>query len=714
LKSLAYDTGVHRGLEWLRIVAVAAIAVPAIVFAAVAAYMYRDEFKSTRERLDGTSRIAEEQALKLFETNEMLLHRMLDLVGNKSDAAILANGEEMHRRLKEMSATLPQVQGLFINGADSRALVYSRVYPPPRQIDFSDREYYLWHRSAERGVFVTEQLISRSTGEPFFDMSRRRTLAKGAFGGTVNVSLRPDYLTRFYERLQNSRDRMRFAVFRDDGRVIARWPGKVEPGARLPAESYLMKSIAEGGTDGSREGSSPFDKVARLGSWRRIGNYPVYVVVAIDRSDVMAAWYRRVGLLALFTFPLALGFACMALFAMRRARQEIQAGRRLREETERRERIELSLIRSQKLEAMGRLAGGVAHDFNNLLMIVSNNVHLLRRLIPGEHDSQLAAIDRAVASGAKLTRQMLSFARQQALQPERILLKDRIAAILELLRPVLGHSIQIAATVADDAAAIEVDSAELELALINLAVNGKDAMPDGGRIEILVKNTRVDGFDEDMVLIEVLDTGFGIEAATLERVFEPFFTTKPVGYGTGLGLSQVQGLCQSAGGMARIASEPGIGTRVLLYFPARGTQAEASIKVQPDTGQFSCRLLLVEDNQSLAQGTSEVLRSMGCQVETATDAKSALARVAAAEFDVVLTDIEMPGGMDGIALAAKVANGKPDLPVLLMTGYATRLEEAIRQHFTVLPKPCTPTTLATAIRNALAQRRRRTRLSSAA
>jgi DNA-binding NtrC family response regulator len=166
--------------------------------------------------------------------------------------------------------------------------------------------------------------------------------------------------------------------------------------------------------------------------------------------------------------------------------------------------------------------------------------------------------------------------------------------------------------------------------------------------------------------------------------------------------------------MARIASEPGIGTRVLLYFPARGTQAEASIKVQPDTGQFSCRLLLVEDNQSLAQGTSEVLRSMGCQVETATDAKSALARVAAAEFDVVLTDIEMPGGMDGIALAAKVANGKPDLPVLLMTGYATRLEEAIRQHFTVLPKPCTPTTLATAIRNALAQRRRRTRLSSAA
>jgi signal transduction histidine kinase/ActR/RegA family two-component response regulator len=714
LKSLPDDTRLHRGLEWLRIVAVAAIAVPAVVFAGVAVYMYRDEFTSTRERLAGTARIAEEQALKLFETNEMLLHRMLDLVGNKSDADILANGEEMHQRLKEMAAALPQVQGLFINGADSRALVYSRVYPPPRQIDFSDREYYLWHRSAERGVFVTEQLISRATGEPFFDMSRRRTLAKGAFGGTVNVSLRPEYLTHFYERLERSGAGTQFAVFRDDGRVIARWPGKVKPGARLPAESYLMKSISEGGTDASPEGSSPFDKVDRLASWRRIGDYPVYIVAAIDRSHVMAAWHRRVGLLALFTFPLALGFAWMAWFAMHRAREEIQSGRRLREETERRERIELSLIKSQKLEAMGRLAGGVAHDFNNLLMVVSNNAHLLRRLIPGGENSQLAAIDRAVASGAKLTRQMLSFARQQALHPQRILMKDRIPAILDLLRPVLGHSIQVSATVADDAAAIEVDSAELELALINLAVNAKDAMPEGGRIEVLVKNTRVEGFDEDMVLIEVVDTGFGIEAATLERVFEPFFTTKPVGYGTGLGLSQVQGLCQSAGGMARVASEPGIGTRVQLYFPARGTQADSADTVQTGTGHFSCRLLLVDDNQSLAQGTSEVLRSMGCRVQTAGDAKSALAWVAAAEFDLVLTDIEMPGGMDGIALAAKLADERPDLPVLLMTGYATRLEEATRQRFTVLPKPCTPTTLATAIRNALAQRPRRTRVSSAA
>ncbi len=341
MESVPHDMRVHRGLEWLRIVAFAAIAVPAIVFAAVAAYMYRDEFKSTRERLDATARIAEEQALKLFETNEMLLHRMLDLVGNKSDADILANGEEMHERLKEMAAGLPQVQGLFINGADSRALVYSRVYPPPRQIDFSDREYYLWHRSAERGIFVTEQLISRATGEPFFDMSRRRTLAKGAFGGTVNVSLRPEYLTHFYERLASSGQRMRFAVFRDDGRVIARWPGKIEPGTRLPAGSFLMKSISEGGTEGSPEGSSPFDSVDRLASWRKIGTYPVYAVVAMDRSDVMVAWYTRVGLLALFTFPLALGFAWMAGFAMRRAREEIQSGRRLREEIERRKRNEL-------------------------------------------------------------------------------------------------------------------------------------------------------------------------------------------------------------------------------------------------------------------------------------------------------------------------------------------------------------------------------------
>ena len=697
-------------------VAVSALVVPALIFAAVAAYLYRQEFSAARDGLDGAARVAHEQALKLFETNEMLLERMLDLVGDMSDAHILARGEEMHQRLKSMAADLPQVQGLFINGADGRMLANSRVYPPPREIDYSDREWVAFHRAGERGAYMSEQLTSRATGEPFFDMSRRRSRANGAFGGTVHVSLRPEYLTDFYRQLESSRGELRFLVLRSDGHLVARWPGAVNPGTRVPAHAALMRSIAAGGAQGEYAGRSLLDDVERIGYWRRLGNYPMYVAVGMDRADVVAAWYKRIALLALFAFPLAAGFAWMTLYALRRAREELDAARRLEDETRRRERIELSLMKSQKLEAMGRLAGGIAHDFNNLLMVISNNVHLIRYRSPElAENAQLAAISRAVGSGAKLTRQMLSFSRQQALLPQRMLLQERVPAILDLLRPLLGHSIELSGKVDGETAAIEVDPAELELALINLAVNAKDAMPEGGRLEIAVGNAPAGepgGASGDFVRVEVADTGFGMDPAVVERAFEPFFTTKPVGYGTGLGLSQVQGLCQSAGGLARIESRPGVGTRVKLYFPARGGLGQAST---PETAtgftDVSCRLLLVEDNESVAEGTSQVLQSMACHVERVKDAAEALSRLGSATFDLVLSDIEMPGELDGIGLAAKLAETRPDLPVILMTGYASRLEQAKRQRFAVLPKPCSPAMLAEAIRNALAKVRPEAALS---
>jgi signal transduction histidine kinase/ActR/RegA family two-component response regulator len=700
----------RASLGWLRVVAVSALVVPALIFAAVAAYMYRQEFTAAQDSLDGAARVAHEQALKLFETNEMLLERMLDLLGDMSDAQILARGEEMHQRLKAMAADLPQVQGLFINGANGRMLANSRVYPPPREIDYTDREWFGWHRSEERGAYLSEQLTSRATGEPFFDMSRRRSRATGAFGGTVHVSLRPEYLTDFYRQLESSTGDLRFLVLRSDGHLVARWPGTVKPGARVPAQAPLMRSIAGGGTEGEYAGRSLLDDVERIGFWRRLGKYPLYVAVGMDRTDVVAAWYRRIAVLALFAFPLAAGFAWMTLYALRRAREELDAARRLEDETRRRERIELSLMKSQKLEAMGRLAGGVAHDFNNLLMVISNNVHLLRYASPELADNaQLAAISRAVGSGANLTRQMLSFSRQQALLPQRLLLQERVPAILDLLRPLLGHSIELSGAVDDDTAAIEVDPAELELALINLAVNAKDAMPEGGRLEISVGNAPAGEPGDpsgDFVLLEVADSGFGMDPAVVERAFDPFFTTKPVGYGTGLGLSQVQGLCQSAGGLARIESRPGLGTRVKLYFPARGRVGQAAAaESAPGLADVSCRLLLVEDNESVAEGTSQVLRSMACQVERVSDAATALSRLGSAGFNLVLSDIEMPGELDGIGLAAKLAETRPDLPVILMTGYASRLEQAKRQNFAVLPKPCSPAMLAEAIRKALAPER---------
>jgi signal transduction histidine kinase len=233
------------------------------------------------------------------------------------------------------------------------------------------------------------------------------------------------------------------------------------------------------------------------------------------------------------------------------ARHQLAALAALRTESENRDRAERALRRAQKLEAMGQLTGGVAHDFNNLLMVMGNNVHLLRRLRPElADDARLAAIARAVGSGEKLTRQLVAFSRRQALRPQVLRLQDVLPALVDLIKPAVGSRVQVATSVAPDAAAVELDPAEL-------ALNARDAMPGGGQLTITARDA-TDSKGRPEVVLSVSDTGQGIPPELQERVFEPFFTTKPVGEGTGLGLSQVYGMCTQAGGTARIESRPGL------------------------------------------------------------------------------------------------------------------------------------------------------------
>lgn len=700
-------------LRRLRAVFLFALLMPTAAYLLVAAYLYREAFADAHLRLDRAARIGQEQALTLFETNQMLLQRMLDLVGTRSDEQLLADAAGLHLRLRFMAAGLPQVQGLYVHGADARSVATSRLYPPPRQIDYADREWHRAHRDgAESLVFVTEQQTSRATGEPFFDMSRRRIDASGRFAGTVHASLRPSHLNNFYAELAKAEPGLRMTLARDDGRVLVRFPAQLPQDVQLPAAHPLLARFAAKETVGMENGVSPFDGVQRLRAFRRIGAYPLYVVAGIDRELVVAGWARRIGLLALFLLPTTLGFAWMARLALRRTEQEFAAADALHDETARRQRAELALMQSQKLEAMGRLTGGVAHDFNNVLTVVMSNLYLHRRMHPAiAASAQLAAIDRAIDSGTKVTRQLLAFSRRQALRPERITLSQRLPALLDLLRPVLGSPIQLTGAVAPDTADIEVDAAELELALINLAVNAKDAMPEGGRLDITASNAAPGEFgqrDAAYVLLEASDTGSGIDPAIAAQAFEPFFTTKPVGQGTGLGLAQVQALCQSGGGDARIAPRPGGGTRVLLYFRALAPAATMDAAAAPGVAPaLSLRLLLVEDNETVAASTGAMLEAMGCRVQHAasgTAAQAWLQAHPADAVDAVLSDIEMPGGMDGIALATWLARHRPGLPVVLTTGYAARLEQATRRRFQVLPKPCSPSLLADTLRAALSGR----------
>jgi signal transduction histidine kinase len=387
--------------------------------------------------------------------------------------------------------------------------------------------------------------------------------------------------------------------------------------------------------------------------------------------------------------------------------------RALEAEMAERRRVEAALQQAQRLEVVGQVTGGIAHDFNNLLMIIGGNLELLK-LRRGDPERVTLRLEEAVARGESLTRQLLSFSRRQAVQPQVIDLAAWAPRLLELLRPSLRGDIDLVSELAADIWPIEVDPGELELALLNIAVNARDAMPRGGRLTISLRNKPVSaspegGLSGDFVHIAVSDTGTGIPADLVDKVFEPFFTTKEVGKGTGLGLSQVHGFARQAGGTAFVESREGAGTTVSLLLPR-----SAAPPVTPETEQggtvgdrASGTILLVEDNDDVAEVTSGMLEGLGYAVVRAALARQALGYLEeGARPDLLLSDIVMPGDMSGLDLARHVRAHYPDLPILLSTGYSAAAREAADEGLAILLKPYRMAALEHFIRTVLDRARR--------
>jgi len=353
------------------------------------------------------------------------------------------------------------------------------------------------------------------------------------------------------------------------------------------------------------------------------------------------------------------------------------------------EQIQKQLAESQKLDALGQLTGGVAHDFNNLLMVVSGSIHTLKRGIGGDAKLQraVAAIEAATRRGAALTSQLLTFARRQSVNPQPIDIAERIAAVQEVLDSGLGGTVKLSVEVDRSTWPVTVDVTELETALVNLVINARDAMPDGGTITIGAQNAKVTGEPkaEDYVAISVADTGTGIAPDVLSRIFDPFFTTKPVGKGTGLGLSQVHGFAHQAGGTIKVDSELGKGTKVTVLLPRERATPQAARTEPMDCGG-SGTVLLVEDNPDVAAASTSLLEQLGYSVRRVADAEEALLEVERDGVDLVFSDIVMPGKMDGLGLARRLREIRPELPVLLATGYSD-VAASVRGDFSILRKP---------------------------
>jgi len=366
-----------------------------------------------------------------------------------------------------------------------------------------------------------------------------------------------------------------------------------------------------------------------------------------------------------------------------------------RDMTERREaelkleQMQKQLAESQKLDALGQLTGGVAHDFNNLLMIISGSLHTLKRGIGNEARMQraLAAIETATRRGTALTRQLLTFSRRQSVNPQTVDIVERINAVREVLRTGVGGDVNLAFDVAGKTLPVTVDIAEFETALVNLVINARDAITGGGTITVAADDYAGDGETSgpEYIAITVKDTGVGIAPDVLDKVFDPFFTTKPIGKGTGLGLSQVYGFAHQAGGTVKVTSKLGKGTEVAILLP-REASAPQYRETDASTEEGSGIVLLVEDNPDVASVSASLLEQLGYTVQRVADAEAALRAVERNSIDLVFSDIVMPGQMDGLALAHRLRQMRPDLPILLATGYSDAALNASGE-FPILRKP---------------------------
>ncbi|MCR5872925.1 PAS domain S-box protein [Phenylobacterium sp. J426] len=357
------------------------------------------------------------------------------------------------------------------------------------------------------------------------------------------------------------------------------------------------------------------------------------------------------------------------------------------------QRAHEQLAQAQKMEALGKLTGGVAHDFNNLLMVVAGQAQLLRKRVADDARAlrALDAIEASAKRGEDLTRHLLAFSRRQRLQPMSISLAERLEDLRALIATSLPASISLDLALPDDLWPVKVDPSELELALLNLAVNARDAMSTGGALSIRAANATLDRRDDalrgEFVAVTVEDNGTGIPADILPRIFDPFFTTKEVSKGTGLGLSQVYGFAEQSGGRVEVDSQLGRGTRFTLYLPRSGGSAESLPQDEPEHVAASARILLVEDNPEVAEVAAAMLEQLGHEVRLASSAAKALAMLGEAEPpDLVFSDIVMAGEIDGLGLARQIREARPQLPVLLATGYS-QAAEGLSGEFPILRKP---------------------------
>ncbi|HXA21988.1 MAG TPA: cache domain-containing protein [Acetobacteraceae bacterium] len=811
----------------------ATIVGPALLFAAMAWWTWDRVKRDTAVTISRQVELLNEDTRRLLQADAIILARVADRVDGLTWSEIATREPELSRGLADLIRGIAEIEGVFIADAQGDRQVSSQIYampmsgaatPAPTNANIADRPYF---QAAKAGteLVVDGPFISRLTGQPIFSVVKRLSDHDGLFRGIAALNISPNHLTEFWRQLVSPGDSV--SLVREDGTVLARFPDPPMASVDRPLHfSQIamdkMRSAEFGQFDRT---PSPIDGIARTLGYRRLPGYPLYIVSAVDRSNVVIEWLPSVLAFGVLALAAAVALLLSATAVIRRARSEEDALRRAeaseanyralyartpvpmhacdregiltavsdrwlellgyeRDEVighhitsfhtatsaiavtkewrhvidaggERdsehqfvrksgeildvvisaqidcdgmgsfrrilafvtdvtaQRRAEAALRQAQRLEAVGQLTGGIAHDFNNLLLVVAGNAEMLR---PGIHEERyvraLDAIDRASERGARLTRQLLGFSRQQALSPSVIGLSEWLTRLREMLAGTFRGGIAVEFDVPATIWRIEIDGGELELALLNIAVNARDAMPNGGKFVVSAKNVTLTGHSEpvelagDFVALTLSDTGEGISPENVTKIFEPFFTTKPIGQGTGLGLSQVFGFARQSGGIATVETALGRGTSISLYFPRSQSEIAAladGVANVPAGGSET--ILVVEDDLEVAEVSRTLLQKLGYRTRLVTDAGSALEELASdPAIDLVFSDIMMPGGISGVELARTLRQRYPRLGVLLTTGYPGGAQEAMRAGLPLIRKPYQLEELGRQVRASLVRR----------
>jgi len=677
-----------RLLQWMM---AASLALPIALFGFASAVSYISTRDTADREILRTLDVAHEHALKVFETIDRSLSEINEIIRGIPDAGIKSREETLHLRLKQLVDSLPQMKSVWIFDAHGHALVNSLVSPAP-DIDFSDRDYFRAHLAQNIGTFIGEALTPRAPyqGAAFFGVSRRRQTDDGNFAGVIQASVFPEYFQNFYARISHDPGSF-FALGLADGTVLARFPVS-ERDVRIDRNGPIGQELAANPKAGLVTVTSPADGIERRLGYHRLTEYPVYVSAGLETSAIRSRWLTTIGSYLIFGLPAtALLFLILSLALRRTQRLYFESAKRMEAEE--------ALKHGQRLEALGQLTGGVAHDFNNLLTVIRASADLLRRphLTEERRLRYIDAISDTVDRAAKLTAQLLAFARRQTLKPEVFDVGRCVQTLSEMIGTLTGSPIQIVTHVPEEPCFINADAGQFETALINMAVNARDAMGQG-RLTITVR--AVPDFPgraphpenpHGYIAVSVDDTGVGIPQDQLGRIFEPFFTTKAIGRGTGLGLSQVFGFTRQSGGEVVVASEVGKGSTFTLYLPRVSADDRPLEMPAEDTQAVSghgVSVLVVEDNIEVGTFAADALSELGYATTLVSNAMDALAELTrnAGRFDVVFSDVVMPG-MTGLDLATEIRRRYLDLPVVLTSGYSQVLSQNGSHGFELLQKP---------------------------